>query len=499
MKSFVLLILGLVFIHSVISYPQSQVQVQTEIDADVDIDINVNSNHDVDGPLDETTVEPKPECPFPNCQCNGKLILDGHRNAMVGECQVKDYEIEYFCYVDPDSGCPDVKESSRSIGTFYSNNACECHEDKAQQTHELPLKKITILAENETTAILEWKDGQVIEITLDRIDTDCIYSSEIKEDEGSNILITGCFGEEEITVQVQSEVFGDFLATAAIDGTIKSPPRINNSLKSDTVLSFPGDDDEVSEHPRTKREFVLDPSFFDDHAPVDTFVSKIVTPKELEAELDIYIAPSWRSHFGGRSNGRKKIIRIIKQVALLYKHRSLDTKIDITKVYFNDVADELQPSRSNLNTFMSKLSRRPNVRNSMHLLLTHDGKDYGTLGLANALKMCDKKKGSAASLVKYFHDDSNTAYTIAHELGHLIGMFHDFDRPSEYPQLKARGVKNARKITCGAPEEEGGADNFLMNYELPMTGAWSDCSNEDFKNYYTLIVGNGKEFCLKEK
>ena len=108
-------------------------------------------------------------------------------------------------------------------------------------TDELPLKKI-IMAENETTAILEWKNGQVIEIILDKIDTDCIYSSEIREDEGSSVLITGCFGEEEITIQVQSEIFGDFLATVAIDGTIKSPPRRKGSLKNDTILSFDDDD-----------------------------------------------------------------------------------------------------------------------------------------------------------------------------------------------------------------------------------------------------------------
>ena len=256
---------------------------------------------------------------------------------------------------------------------------------------------------------------------------------------------------------------------------------------------------EVSEHPRTKREFILDPSFFDDHPPVDTVATIIDTPKKLEADLDIYIAPSWRSQFGGRSNGRKKIIRIIKQVALLYKHRSLDTKIDFIKVYLTDVTEELLPSISNLKTFISKLSHRPNLRNSMHLLLTHDGEETRE-SLANALEICSKNgPANAASLVKYFRDDTNTAYTIAHELGHLIGMFHDFDIPSEYPQLKARGVKNARKRTCGASELDGGPDNYLMNYELPMQGSWSDCSNEDYQNYYDLIVGNGKTFCLKEK
>jgi len=360
--------------------------------------------------------------------------------------------------------------------------------------YELPLKKI-IMTENETTAILEWKNGQVIAITLDQIDRnydDCIYSSKIKEDEGSSVLITGCFGEEEITIQVQSEIFGDFLATAAIDGTIKSPPRRKGSLKNDTILSF--DDDEVS-HARKKRAYLLDMDFYAKHGNIPpNFQTKL--PQVLEADMDIYISPSWRSRFG--TNYKKIIIRIIKNVAALYKSRTLKTKIDFKEVKFTEVGFDLLPSEKNLKTFMNNyLSQKPNLRRSMHLLLTDDGQDHGELGIANSLSMCKRNTFKAASLVKYFFDNANTAYVIAHELGHLIGMFHDFDKPYDYPQIRAMGVEDIRKYTCGASELEGGIDNYLMNYETPMQPIWAKCSNEDFSNYYKLIVGNGEEFCLK--
>jgi len=361
--------------------------------------------------------------------------------------------------------------------------------------YELPLKKI-IMAENETTAILEWKNGQVIEIILDKIDRnydDCIYSSEIREDEGSSVLITGCFGEEEITIQVQSEIFGDFLATAAIDGTIKSPPRWKGSLKNDTILSF--DDYEVS-HARTKREYLIDLDFYEKHDNIPPGMRNLKLPSVLEADMDIYISPSWRSRFG--TNYKKLIIRIIKQVALLYKSRTLKTKIDFKQVKFTEVGFDLLPSRKNLTTFMNKyLSKKANLRRSMHLLLTSDGKDYGELGIANSLSMCDRNPFKAASLTKYFYDNANTAYVIAHELGHLIGMFHDFEKPYYFPQIRAKGIEDIRKYTCGAGELEGGDDNYLMNYEIPMQPKWAKCSNEDFSNYYKLIVGNDEEFCLK--
>ena len=85
------------------------------------------------------------------------------------------------------------------------------------------------------------------------------------------------------------------------------------------------------------------------------------------------------------------------------------------------------------------------------------------------------------------------AETFAHEIGHIIGIYHDFDSKQNKPHI-------TRNRTCGLSKwSSGHSNNQIMNYEQPRQPTWSDCSTEDFRNYYMAITTkyNG-EFCLKE-
>ena len=77
--------------------------------------------------------------------------------------------------------------------------------------------------------------------------------------------------------------------------------------------------------------------------------------------------------------------------------------------------------------------------------------------------------------------------TLAHEVGHVIGMDHDFE-----------SNQNVRNHTCGPKKWKGGYDNQIMNYGSPRQPTWSECSNEDFRNYYFSITSQYNEkFCLE--
>ena len=45
--------------------------------------------------------------------------------------------------------------------------------------------------------------------------------------------------------------------------------------------------------------------------------------------------------------------------------------------------------------------------------------------------------------------------------------------------------------------KQGGKDNLIMNYGPDRKAKWSDCSSDDFYDYFSRIVQH-KSFCLKE-
>ena len=103
-------------------------------------------------------------------------------------------------------------------------------------------------------------------------------------------------------------------------------------------------------------------------------------------------------------------------------------------------------------------------------------------------------KGTAhsAGIVRWADDTDELIQSIAHEIGHAIGMHHDFDSYIDDPHLDRRG-------TCGPSKWETGEGNYIMNYAHPMETAWSECSNMDFVSYYQSQLVKDGAFCLAER
>ena len=82
-----------------------------------------------------------------------------------------------------------------------------------------------------------------------------------------------------------------------------------------------------------------------------------------------------------------------------------------------------------------------------------------------------------------------TGLTVAHELGHVLGMKHDF--------LPAWDQHNKQvRDKCTSDEIPQNSGILIMNYGQPRV-RWSDCSNEDFARYYQSVVARDKKFCLE--
>ena len=68
-----------------------------------------------------------------------------------------------------------------------------------------------------------------------------------------------------------------------------------------------------------------------------------------------------------------------------------------------------------------------NGANVYMILSIYQSANNGVIGVASRLcGVCERDAGARASITDYFRGDVYTAAVLAHEIGHLLGMAHDF-------------------------------------------------------------------------
>merc|ERR1712079_324570 len=391
---------------------------------------------------------------------------------------------------------------------------------------------------------LKWSDEEIKIVNLENIgqmDEDCIYKGSYVEDYTSVILITGC---EIRSIQIQSPIFGDYLGTITINGTFefaKDGELINDAIEiggnktseiltenerkkrstdcpcgeddacweeffqtevcpmdigSDYISSECecGDDEACWEEyfltevcPNKEEDFAEDvaldnPEFeleFDTDYGFSFVVGKF--PKKLELPVNVYLTPSWIN-----SHGQSKAKQVVEQAKLMLKHSSLDTKFEL-KAKIIDYTQEFKPSRTDIVRFRNSIPESNLEIGTIHMLLT-DNKSGGPVGLAYLNAVCGEDNRIASGIIKWHSSVASTAKTFAHEIAHNLGVYHDFEK---YPKVRHRDE------TCGPSQWEGGRNNQIMNYGKPKVESFSKCSNIDFQHYFTTVVANQAEFCLK--
>ena len=340
-------------------------------------------------------------------------------------------------------------------------------------------------SEKEKIIELVWSNNKTAEVQLEQEDKECIYRGKFKEEIGSSILVTGCKHRMR-SIQIQSILYGETLGEESTAGTIVPVMGETKAhYEAENENSFNKFGGKVGPK-RKKREAVDNLNFYLQYPDTDEFSLNPDFPSSLFLPLRIYLSPSWNKKFGGFKRGKSKAKEVLSHVRDWFRHKSLNTKFQIIykdNEFYESEAD-LAPTQENLIILGRSVSAPTTGRSAIvYLTANNNGKING---IANSIAICDEDRKLARSMTNWDMSDSTirTAQTLAHEIGHNLGFYHDFYM-----------AKTGRTVTCGPGQWEGGPDNKLMNYMDPIQSEWSKCSNEDFKNYYSRVIAK-KEFCL---
>ena len=327
--------------------------------------------------------------------------------------------------------------------------------------------------EEKVTLTLHSKNNETMVADLED-EEDCIYTGYMVGCTTSRVVVTGCKHEQQ-SVQVQSRVFGDMVFTTQ-DGVVRDVGGVDSGRsRRDSDPDIDYDYDDSIDNPEFDELFGdLGGAEADDLPP---------PPAKLTLNLNVYLDKHWKSEFGN-TGGMTYAKRILKHATDLLDHQSLKTKIGLS--YEDDrIFTSKKHLKINKRVFEKELPSQLTGPATLgggtvaNLYLTFIQRPR-LLGLSRVNGMCSNVLGKPRALVVFKNSEIRTAMTVAHELGHLMGIEHDF-------------ILAKRNQKCGRGKLTG---DFVMNYGSARQ-RWSQCSNDDFKVYYNRVVTELDSFCLK--
>ena len=300
-----------------------------------------------------------------------------------------------------------------------------------------------------------------------------MFEGKLKDEPESRVLVTlaGCKNTS-LDIQIHGENIQDMMFSTEDGKLIATENEVYERVSRDTNDDY---DDTYDDY--------VGFDFYDEFEDADNaeFDSEPLPSAPLILNVNVYLDIFFLKLHA--TYAERTARQVIKQASLILQHASLDTQIDLVPhVEIYKTFEHMEPNKKGITTFEGNLKPPYSVDDSpvTHVLLTANEKSrYKGIGRLGAVCSAIKKP---ITITMWNRNTPRTALTLAHEIGHVLGMHHDFN------------PVHGKRASCGEGRDKG---TLIMNYGEPRT-VWSKCSNQDFKRLYESVIYTKGKFCLKK-
>jgi len=207
-------------------------------------------------------------------------------------------------------------------------------------------------------------------------------------------------------------------------------------------------------------------------------------PVGYKIRVWVYYDDLWKNRFNEEADTR--VDAVMALVDEMFSEETLQTKLQFDVESVKWVKGDVWAISGDL--YLSKthyISRENSVKpNAPDLNVYLSGTGNGG-GFSWVSGLCRQGKTALrSSITGWLYNDERTAELVAHEIGHNLGMQHDF----------TKGLGDFNKSTGFRQVEDGVDCRGYMDYDSSTDG-WSACSVKDFTNFFN---DKGPWFCLPQ-
>jgi len=307
----------------------------------------------------------------------------------------------------------------------------------------------------------------------------CNFVGKLASDPLSSIAMTGCVGSEDVEFTIFSKNVGSMYRWTKEGEVeeIENPLKKMSGLKPSEQRELEDGDyqngDEIINKETQEKEFKIEENF----SASGNWVS---LPQQMTLHLRVGYDNTLLNRFGGSAS--QKIWDALTHTWATFQLSSLGTKINIHVHSWYHINTNLFASNYHLSK-MYQTTR--NYLQGAHLMLYVSNKGGGdtTGGIAYLSEVCNNSNRNhrKQSINEYQSSAVATGWLIAHELGHNLGMYHDFNLDTW----------NDNKKYCGQSQGLMSYGFFQAPYRY-----WSTCSQHNFKAHYQNMVNQNGYWCM---